>query len=352
MRRSVREDKTSGRERFGVTADGRVVERVVLRSGPLRACVSTLGATLAALHVPDRSGATADVVLGFDDLAGYERSRAYLGCVVGRVANRIAGSRFVLDGRAFALDANEGEHHLHGGPRGLDRRVFEVAAWEPDRVRLRCVSPDGDQGYPGRLRVEVLYRLADDALWLELLADTDRPTAVNLSHHAYWNLSGRPGNDVRDHRLESPATQRVEVDAELLPTGRVVPTRDTPWDFRGAADLGTRIDALGRGFDDHLALPGDAATLRHAATLGHPGSGRRLVLATTQPGFQLYTGQHLRDPGGKDGVPLRPFAGLCLEPQHPPDAVNQPHFPSVILRPGERYRQVTRFGFSADAASS
>jgi len=340
------------REPFGRTASGEAVERITLSiANGLRADVLTRGATLAALFAPDRHGRPGDVVLGFDDLAGYERSRAYLGCVVGRVANRIAGSRFTLDGRVVQLGANEGPNHLHGGARGLDRKVFEVVELAPDRLRLRCESPDGDQGYPGRLVVEVVYALeADDALRLELWASCDRPTPVNLSHHAYWNLSGVPGADVRDHRLESPATQRVETGAALLPTGRLLPVEGTPWDFRDAALLGPRIDAAG-GFDGHLVLPepgadANADGLRPAATLLHPASGRCLLLSTTQPGFQLYTAGGLSEPRGKSGAAYGACAGICLEPQHPPDAVNQPHFPSVILEPGETWRQVSRFVFS------
>jgi aldose 1-epimerase len=337
------------RQPFGRTASGEAVERIGLsNANGLRALVLTRGATLAALFAPDREGRLADVVLGFDDLAGYERSGAYLGCVVGRVANRIAGSRFPLEGETVELAANEGAHHLHGGPRGLDRRVFEVVELAPDRLRLRCESPHGDQGYPGRLGVEVIYTLEpDDALVLELRAHTDCPTPVNLSHHAYWNLSGVPGADVRDHRLESPAAQRVESDAALLPTGRLPPVEGTPWDFRDGARLGPRIDAAG-GFDGHLVLPEPGAEgLRPAAVLEHPPTGRRLSLSTTQPGFQLYTAGGLFEPRGKSGASYGACAGICLEPQHPPDSVNQPDFPSVILRPRETYRQLSRFAFSA-----
>ncbi|MGH0032450.1 MAG: aldose epimerase family protein [Myxococcota bacterium] len=335
------DDKPAVRRPFGTTRDGREVLCLALESGSgLRAEVLTRGATLRSLLVPDRRGRPGDVVLGFDDLAGYERSRGYLGCVVGRVANRIRGARFELDGREVRLAPNEGANQLHGGPRGLDRAVFEVRSLEPDRVRLATTSPHGDQGYPGRLELEVAYVLEDDALRLEFVARSDRPTPVNPSHHAYWNLSGRPGADVRDHLLSTPATHRLEVDAEKLPTGRVLPVDGTRFDLREPTPLGPLLDA--GGFDDPLVLPG-ASGLHVAATLHHPGSGRTLELSTTQPGFQLYTGNHLDEPRGKGGVRYAAHAGLCLEPQHPPDAVNQPGFPSIVLRPGRDYRQTHRF---------
>lgn len=336
MRRTAGDDNCRG-------GDG-PLERIVLENARgMRAVVLPRGATLAELHVPDRDGVLGDVVLGFESAPDYERASGYVGCVVGRVANRIAGARFRLDGESIQLSANEGKHHLHGGESGLDRKTFEPVEQHPDRVRLRAESPDGDQGYPGRLEVRVVYALGDDALRIDLEAESDRKTPVNLSHHAYWNLATPAHGNVLGHLLRTPATHYLPTDESLIPTGELALVAGTRFDFQEGTTLGAR---LASGYDSHLVLPAGPPGLRFAAELHEPTSGRTLELHTTQPGFQLYTGQHLDGSRGKAGIPNDAYRGVCLEPQHPPNAANEPSFPSIILAPGDLYRQTILLRFT------
>lgn len=333
------------RETFGTTREGAPVERLVLENAAgTRAVVATLGATLCEMHVRDRTGTVGDVTLGFDSVSAYEVAAGHIGCVVGRVANRIRGAAFDLDGRRIQLTSNAGDDHLHGGSRGLDRAVYAVAGISdaPCRAVLRTESPDGDQGYPGRLAVQVTYTLDEgDVLRVDFEARTDARTPVNLTHHAYWNLATPAAGDVLGHVLTTPADRYLPLDDALLPTGEIAPVAGTPLDFRAGAPLVPGLDA-------HLWLD-DAPSprLRFAAELFEPGSGRVLRLFTTQPGFQLYTGHHLDGATGKGGARYGPLRGVCLEPQHPPDAVHHPHFPSVVLSPGEVYRQAMELRFGA-----
>jgi aldose 1-epimerase len=346
---------TLRRERLGPAPDGRTVERVRLRSASgAEAELLSYGATLARLRVPDRSGRAGDVVLGFDDWERYLGPHPHLGATVGRYANRIANARFPLEGREVRLTANEGRHHLHGGSRGLGRTVFAV---EPladpggGRVRFACTSPDGDEGYPGRLAVSVTFTLGPgDELALDLEATTDRPTVVNLSHHPYFHLGDGGRSPALDHELWLAASRYTPVDREGIPTGAIEPVPGTALDFSRPRRLGARLHAVpgGRGGYDHNfvldppALPG---TPRLVARVRHPGSGRTLEVLSTWPGLQLYTGNLLAGLCGRDGARYERFHGFCLEPQHFPDSPNRPQFPSTLLRPGERYAQrlVLRF---------
>lgn len=328
-------------------------EAVVFEGGDLRAAVLPYGATLARLEVPDRAGRPADVVLGLERLADYEASAAHLGGVVGRFANRIAGARFRLDGREHALTANEGRHHLHGGTRGFDRRSWraEALAGEPG-VRLALESLDGEEGYPGSVACSVVYRIAGPReLAIVFEARSDRATPLSLTQHAYWNLAGPPGEPVHEHELEIAADRYAPVDAEHIPTGELRAVEGTVFDFRVPRALG---HALGRGdpelaahggYDHPFLLRGAAGTLRFAARLAEPRSGRVLEIFTTAPCLQLYGGQHLAEGSGKAGWRHGPARGVCLEAQGFPDAPNQPAFPPAILRPGEVYRQETRYRF-------
>lgn len=337
-------------EAWGRVADGTTVERLTLvsRHG-LVARVATLGATLTELHVPDREGRLADVVLGFDDPASYERPGPYFGATVGRVANRIAGARFVLDGEAFTLAANEGPNHLHGGRRGFDKVVW-TAEPDPDAnaVTFTHTSPAGDEGYPGRLEASVRYRLDEDVLHVEHRARTDAPTLVNLTNHTYWNLRGE--GDVLDHVLRLDAARYCETDAAAIPTGRLPSVAGTPFDFRALRPVRPPAGHPHDGYDHTFVLADRRrSTPVPAGELRDPASGRRMRLATTEPGVQLYTGQHLASVRGKRGAVHERHAGLCLETQVFPDAVHHAHFPSPVLRPGESYVHVTRYAFSADA---
>jgi len=321
--------------------------------GGLRAGVLAYGATLARLEAPDRAGGLADVVLGFDRVADYQTSGAHLGGVVGRFANRIAGARFRLDGREHALTANEGRHHLHGGERGFDRRVWraEALAGAPG-VRLSLESRDGEEGYPGNVACSVVYTIAGPGeLAIVFEARTDRATPLSLTQHAWWNLAGPPGEPVLDHELEIAADRYAPVDGEHLPTGELRAVDGTVFDFRAPRALG---HALGRGdpelavhagYDHPFLLRGAAGALRFAARLAERRSGRALEIFTTAPCLQLYGGQHLAEGPGKAGWRHGPARGVCLEAQGFPDAPNQPAFPPAILRPGEVYRQETRYRF-------
>jgi aldose 1-epimerase len=339
---------------FGRTREGEPVEGFRIAGGGLRATLLGYGATLAALEVPDRRGVLADVVLGFATLAGYEGSAAHLGGVVGRFANRIAGARFVLDGVEHRLTANEGRHHLHGGARGFDRRVWrgEPLA-DQSGVAFALESADGEEGYPGRLRCRAVYRIrGPGTLAVELEATADRATPVSLTQHAYWNLGGPPGGPVREHRLTLLADRYLAVDAEHVPTGlRAV--AGTPFDFRAERALGPAPGplppelALFGGYDHPFALRGGEGALRLAARLVEPASGRALEIDTTAPCLQLYGGQFLAETPGKAGWRHGPGRGLCLEAQRFPDAPNRPELPSAILRPGELHRQETRYRFAA-----
>ena len=290
-----------------------------LESPRLRVRILDFGATLMSLEAPNRHGERADVLLGFDDPERYRGVHPYFGGIVGRYANRIAFGRFTLDGMPYQLACNNGRHHLHGGNVGFDRVMWR-GAQEGNRVRLRYQSRDGEEGYPGNLSVSVLYLLENNALKIEYEASTDRPTIVNLTNHAYFNLAG--GGSILGHDVRIPASRYVVVDEELIPTGELAPLRP--------------------GLGDHtFVLEGEVEVLE-------PQSGRRLRIATSQPGIQFYDGNLLDGTlTGKGGIRYGKHAGLALEPQHFPDSPNQPHFPSTLLRPGEMYRHWATYTFSA-----
>lgn len=346
----------SARETLGRAPDGTPIESLVLERDGLRATWTNFGATLIRLEVPDREGKSADVVLGFDTLAEYAAARnPYFGGLVGRCANRIAGARFTLDGREFALQANEGRHHLHGGRCGFDRRTW-TSEFTPEQhcVSFTLESPAGEEGYPGTLSLRASYSLrSHGVLELHTQAACNAPTVFNLTQHSYFNLAG--GGSVANHRLCVRASHYVEVDDELIPTGRLNPLAGTPLDLRAARALGECIDALAKtaaGGLDHcyvLDAPREPDGLE-ACRLEDPRSGRVLEIATTQPGLQVYTGNRLGDLTGKRGRIYPRHGGVCLETQGLPDAVHHANFPSVVLRPGELRRDWTRWRFSVSPA--
>ena len=334
------------------TIEGRRVEGFTLSAGGLEATVIAHGARLVRMTVPGSDGVRADVVLGFDRVVDYLASDAYFGATCGRYGNRIGGAAFTLDGVRHTLAANEPPNQLHGGPEGFDRRIWDAEAEEADNaVTFTLVSPDGDQGYPGTLTATTRYRLTDDGvLDIRMAATTDRPTIVNLVHHSYWNLGGHASGDLRDHRLTVRGGFTTPVGADLIPTGEVRPVDGTPFDLRGGLGLGEALDTVGGfGFDHNWCLEGPAGELRPVAVLEHPASGRRMELATDQPGLQVYTGGYLSEKMvGKGGQPYRRFAGLALESQRFPNSPNIGHFPSARLDPGETYRHRMRLRFGAD----
>jgi aldose 1-epimerase len=340
------------REQFGTLPDGRPVERYVLGAGDLEASVLTYGAVLQSVRAPDAGGRPAEVTLGYDDLDGYLGDVGYLGAVVGRFANRIAQGRFTLDGVEHVLPSNHGSSCLHGGPEGFSARLWS-AREVPGGVELSRTSPDGEMGFPGTLEVAVTYLLDESGLELRYTATTDRPTVVNLSNHAYWNLAG--GGTVEDHVLRLPAASFVAVDADLIPT-ELTAVDGTPMDFREPRRIGDRLRAPdpqlrhARGYDHAWVLDDAAAgqSLRTAAELLHPPSGRVLEVLTDQPSVQFYSGNFLDGAAaGRGGMALRQGDGLCLETQHFPDSPNRPDFPSTVLRPGQQYATRTLFRLSA-----
>lgn len=324
-----------------------------LRSQGAIANVSDLGAALVGLTLPSADGPV-DVVLGLDRPAGASEAprgdEAYLGAVIGRVANRIAGSRFELAGAPVALTANEGAHHLHGGAGGFHRRLWAaqpIARPDAPALALSYLSVDGEEGYPGRVWATALYRLGPGpVLRLELGALADAVTPVSLTHHPYFNLDGHASGTVRDQRLTLFADRYAVTDGDGIPTGEVREVAGTPFDFRNGKPLGRDLDApeLRGGYDVHLVLRGPPGRLRPAARLVGPATGLELEVWTTQPGIQLYTGNGLDGAlRGKGGVAYQRHAGVALEAQAYPNAVNTPAFPSVLLAPGVAYRQVIEY---------
>lgn len=346
------------KDRFGATADGQAVDRYTLRNGRgMMARLINYGAAVTELFVPDRQGRAADVVLGFDRFSPYENpaENPYFGATVGRVAFRITNGQFTLDGRRYQLTLNTPPHHLHGGVRGLSRCVWNAEpgpATDGPSVRFRLVSPDGDQGYPGQLKAEVLYTLTfDNELRIDYTATADRPTPVNLAHHSYFNLAGAGAGDVLGHLLQIETGCYTPLDEKKIPTGQIATVEGTPYDFRQLRPIGERMKThpeVTDGYD--LSYPLDRAdgTLRRAATLSEPTSGRVMEVWTTQPAIVLYTGNYLDGSiRGKGGAVYNKHAGVCLETAHLPDSVNQPSFPSIILRPGQTYRHTCVYRFSA-----
>ena len=348
---------------------GAGVEAITLDlGGAARARILTIGATLSALELPDRTGALDDVVLGHDTGAEYLAHRGFLGATIGRYANRIAGGRFARGGAVYEVAPNDGANALHGGADGFDRRIWELRATGAGAApfaRFGLVSPEGDQGFPGRLDAEVTYRLSRDGaeirLDLEFRATCDAPTPVNMTNHAFFNLEGNlrdPARmrDVLDHRLTLHARRYLPVDAGAIPEGPPAPVAGTAFDFRAPARIGARLRAgeaqllRGRGYDHNFCLDGFApgmAEMAPAAEVFAPVSGRVMRLWTDQPGVQFYSGNFLdgRVPG-KGGVAPRSGDAFCLEPQAWPDSPNRPDFPFAWLEPGTAYRHRSRLGFS------
>jgi aldose 1-epimerase len=350
------------REPFG-EFENRVVERFTLtNANGVRIEILPYGGIVRAIWLPGRDGQPANVALGFADLAGYVAHNApFFGCVAGRYANRIAGGRFTLDGESYQLATNDGANHLHGGRRGFDKRLWDAVAVRDGTgagVRLRLVSPDGEEGYPGTLTAEVAYLLDDqNRLRIDYRAETDRPTIVNLTNHTYWNLAGEGSGSIENHLLRLRASRYTPVDASLTPTGELAPVAGTPFDFTQPTATGARIRddhpqlLHGKGYDHNFVFDredGDT-TLMEAVSLHDPHSGRTLTIWTTEPGVQIYSGNELDGTlVGASGHTYRQGDGIALETQHFPDSPNQPGFPSTLLRPDEVYESTTVFAFSVE----
>lgn len=338
---------------FGQLPNGRTVTEYTLSNDHgIRVSILDYGGIVRVLEAPDRAGKIADLVLGFDTLDGYLERHPYFGAVVGRYAGRIARGRLLLDGTTFSLETNNGENHLHGGQRGFDRAVWSATVSEsPARLVLEHVSPDGDEGYPGELSVQVTYTLSEDSLHVEYRATTDAPTVVNLTQHTYFNLTGRGGTDVLRHELQVLADSILELGEGSIPTGSRLPVSGTAFDFREPKTIGRGIGdphpqlLLANGYDHNWVLNGNHS--EPVIALSDPDSGRRLEVITTQPGVQIYTANYLDGSiVGKRGERYAKHAGVALETQHFPDAPNHPKFPSTVLRPGDTFRSQTQFRFS------
>ncbi len=336
---------------FGTMLDGTPVELYTLTNAHgLIAKITTYGTIITELHVPDRQGRLGDVVLGFDNLAQYLKGHPHFGCTTGRVANRIARGQFALEGKTYTLAINNGPNHLHGGVKGFDKQVWKAEPGNGAAVRFDYTSPDGEEGYPGSLEVSVLISLTDaNELRIDYTATTDKATPVNLTNHSYFNLAG--GGDVLDHQLMIAADHYTATDDTLIPTGEIKSVRGTPLDFTNPKPIGSRFSQLTtepKGYDHNYVLNSGGKGLALSARVYEPRSGRIMEVHTTEPGVQLYTANWLDGSlTGKRGMVYRRHGGVCLETQHFPDSVNQPSFPSVILRPSEVYRQSTVHRFSA-----
>jgi aldose 1-epimerase len=334
---------------FGTLPDGTAVDLYTLaNANGLSAKVATYGAIITEVHVPDRQGKFRDVVLGFDNLEQYLKGHPFFGATVGRCANRIAKGRFNLDGKTYTLATNNGPNHLHGGLKGFDKKVWQAEPQTGASVKLSYTSPDGEEGYPGTLAVAVTFTLTDaNELRLDYAATTDKPTSVNLTNHSYFNLAGE--GLALDHEMMIAANYYTPSDSALIPTGEIKAVQGTPMDFTTPRPIGSHFSQLHTnpiGYDHNYVLNAGGKSLALAARAHELKSGRVMEVHTTQPGVQFYTANFLNGSHtGKRGVVYQQHCAFCLETQHFPDSVNQPKFPSVILRPGQTYRQTTLYKF-------
>jgi aldose 1-epimerase len=345
---------------FGKTKEGVTVYRYLLTNKKnVQADVISYGASLVSLKIPDRSGKVADVVLGYDDLDGYEQDKAYFGATVGRYGNRIAGGQFVLDRTTFHIPKNNGPNSLHGGIRGFNKKVWigvDRSRADAQVLELSYTSQDGEEGFPGTLKVTVTYTLPADKneLRIDYSATTDKDTVLNLTNHSYFNLSGAADQEILNHELELRAREFTPVDSTLIPTGELRPVSGTPFDFTKATAIGARINQddeqlkIGMGYDHNWVVEKGKVSMQLAARVFEPTSGRVLEVLTTEPGVQFYTGNFLDGTvRGKGGQFYARRTGFCLETQHFPDSPNHPNFPTTELKPGQTFQSTTIFRFSS-----
>ena len=345
------------KEFFGQTPDSKQVDLYTLTNmNGLTAKITNYGAILVSLEVPDRDGNVADITLGFDNLNDYIERNAFFGATVGRYANRIGGAKFTLEGVEYKLAANNGPNHLHGGKKGFDKVVWRLEDLGKDAhraaVKLTYVSEDIEEGYPGNLACSVTYALtSDDELRIDFEAETDKTTVVNLTNHSYFNLAGQGVGNVLDHVVMLNADKYTVFDETLIPTGEIRSVEGTPFDFTSPTSIGVRIGQVGNGYDQNYVLSKDGVregSLSLCARVLEPTTGRIMEIHTTEPGVQFYTGNFLDGTlTGKDGKVYKKHFGFCLETQHYPDSPNKPDFPSVVLKPGQKFASTTVFKFSA-----
>jgi aldose 1-epimerase len=346
------------KEFFGTT-DGKRVDRYTLNNGRgLKVRILTYGGILQEIWVKDRKGRPGNVTLGFDNLADYVAKSPYFGCITGRYANRIAKGQFTLDGQSYQLAINNPPNSLHGGDKGFDKKVWTATPIKGKHsvaLKLTYTSPDGEEHYPGTLQTTVVYTLtSDNAIRMDYKATTDKPTIVNLTNHAYFNLAGEGSGSIEGHKLKINASRYTPVDPTLIPTGELASLTGTPLDFRHSTAIGARIRdshpqlVIGRGYDHNYVLDRHGKKFVKAAVVREPKSGRTLTILTTEPGIQFYSGNFLDGTlVGTSGRMYRQGDGFALETQHFPDSPNHPNFPSTVLRPGQTYQTTTFYKFSA-----
>lgn len=352
---SHREHAPLDEQRVGAFADtlnGKAVKLFTLRNKSGMAVeITNYGATLVSIHVPDKEGQVENVLLGYDDIKGYYTGKSYFGCVVGRYANRIAHATFKLDGKEYHLPQNDGMNSLHGGLNSIDKQVWDARIMN-DAIRLTTFMKDGDNGYPGNVKLTVVYSLrSDSSLVIDYTATTDQSTVLNISNHAYFNLSGDPSKTILDHEIKINADAFTPVDSTLIPTGEIKKVAGTAFDFLSFKKIGKDIDQpdqqliFGKGYDHNFVLNARSETIA-AVEVMDKNSGRKMEVYTTQPGVQFYTGNFLNGSEKGRSVAYEQRTGFCLETQQFPDAPNQPQFPSTVLKPGETWKSQTIYRFS------
>ena len=343
---------------FGKTSSGENIDLYTLRNANgVETTITNYGGIVVSLKVPDRNGKFDDVVLGFNDLESYTKPGPYFGALIGRYGNRIAKGRFTLNGVEYKLATNNGENHLHGGIKGFDKVVWtgrEMKTKAGPTVILTYLSKDGEEGYPGNLRVRVVYTLTNkNELKIDYSATTDKDTVTNLTHHSYFNLRGAGNGDILQHEVKINADRFVPIDTGSIPLGELRKVMGTPFDFLKSTAIGARIDQddeqlkNGSGYDHTFVINGRPGTLRLAATAYEASTGRTMEVWTTEPGMQFYTGNFLDGLTGKSGKAYPRRSGFCFETQHYPDSPNQPSFPTTTLRRGATYKSTTIYRFAA-----
>jgi len=339
---------------FGVLSNGKKVKLWTLSAGELKLSLTNFGAAWTSLLVPSREGVKDDVLLGYSTLEGFLHNEPYIGVTVGRFANRIGGAAFSLNGKTYALQANDGKNSLHSGPRGFDRLLWKSEAYEENKgvyVRFELESPDGDCGFPGNLKAVVSYGLTEsNEIICDYYAKTDKSSPVNLTNHAYFNLAGEGKGDILSHNMLLYSSSYVQVDKTGIPTGRLIPVDGTDFDFRTRRKICSDVSLFKpfQGYDHCFTVDGEPGKLRPCAEVYEPFSGRTMKVFTTQPGVQFYTGNHLKRVEGKQGSVYIKHSGFCLETQHYPDSPNQNCFPSCIAGPEKDYHERAVFAFSCN----
>ncbi len=343
--------------KFHVTHEGKQIDLFTLKNkNGMVVQITNYGGKIVSVIVPDKNGKTADVCLGYDDIDGYFNGPGSMGATMGRVTNRISGAKFTLDDTVYHLANNDGNNTIHGGKKGFNYRIFDARQMDDQNLELHYLSKDGEEGFPGNLDLTVHFSLTDEnELKVTYHATTDKPTVVNLTNHAYFNLAGEGSGDILEEELLVNADEFTPINEETLPTGEIRPVEGTPLDFRQLTRVGDRIDAddeqlkLGHGLDHNFVLNKEESEMGLAAILYDPGSGRMMEVFTTEPGVQIYTANWLsvKAPhAGKGGKSYGPRSAICLETQHFPDAPNRPEFPSIVLNPGEEFVSTTIYKFS------